>query len=163
MLIPADRQAEETEILSRMRRGERIDHFETIRRHKDGRPLQISLTVSPVRDRFGRIIGISKVARDVTARKLAELALQESERKFRTLASHAPVGIFQTGPHGENVFVNESWCAMAGLTPAQRHGDAWADAVHPEDRDRVLGDWKAAAAAGASRKQHSAFSVETAR
>jgi PAS domain S-box-containing protein len=155
MLIPDDRQAEETEILSRLRQGERIDHFETIRRHKDGRQLQISLTVSPVRDRFGRIIGISKVARDVTARKLAELALQESERRFRTLASHAPVGIFQTGSHGGNVFVNESWCAMAGLTPAQAYGDAWADAVHPDDRDRVLGDWKAAAAEG--RKSEATF------
>jgi PAS domain S-box-containing protein len=148
MLIPVDRQAEEADILSRLQRGERIDHFETIRRHKDGRYLEISLTVSPVRDQVGRIIGLSKVARDVTARKQAELALRESEGKFRALASHAPVGIFQTGRNGENVFVNESWCAMAGLTPEEARGDAWTTAIHPEDRQRILAGWKAATEAG---------------
>ena len=148
MLIPTDRHAEETEILSRLKRGEPIDHFETIRRHKDGRPLEISLTVSPVRDQSGRIIGVSKIVRDVTVRKQSELALRESEVTFRTLTSHAPVGIFQTGPHGENLFVNESWCAMTGLKPEEARGDAWEKAIHPEDRQQVLAGWKGARAAG---------------
>ena len=72
ILMPPDRLDEETDILGRIRRGERIDHYETIRRRKDGKPLDISLTVSPMRNAEGRIVGASKVARDITERKHAE-------------------------------------------------------------------------------------------
>ena len=75
-LIPPDRQSEEQEILSRIRRGERVDHFETIRLAKDGRQLNISVTVSPIKDSDGRVVGASKVARDITERKNAEAALK---------------------------------------------------------------------------------------
>jgi len=74
IIIPEDRLEEEPHILSRLRRGERIDHFETIRRRKDGALLNISLTISPVRDSRGIIIGASKIARDITAAKQAERA-----------------------------------------------------------------------------------------
>jgi PAS domain S-box-containing protein len=72
LLIPADRQSEEDRILERLRRGEGIDHFETIRLTKDGRPLNISLSISPVRDAAGVIIGASKIARDITDTRAAE-------------------------------------------------------------------------------------------
>jgi PAS domain S-box-containing protein len=68
LIIPKDRRAEEDDVLARLRRGERIDHFETIRQTKDGRQVHVSLTVSPVRDGQGAIIGASKVARDITER-----------------------------------------------------------------------------------------------
>jgi len=64
MIIPSDRRDEETSILARLSKGERIDHFDTIRLRKDGSKLQISLTISPVRDASGKIIGASKIARD---------------------------------------------------------------------------------------------------
>jgi PAS domain S-box-containing protein len=76
-LIPPDRQTEEQEILSRIRRGERVDHFETIRLAKDGRQLNISVTVSPIKDSDGHVVGASKVARDITERKNAEAALKK--------------------------------------------------------------------------------------
>ena len=76
LLIPADRQEEEPNILSRLSRGERVDHFETIRRRKDGTLLDISLTISPVRDAQGRIIGASKIARDISDRKRIENAIE---------------------------------------------------------------------------------------
>src|SRR6267154_304496 len=85
LIIPADRRDEETIILERLKRGERVDHFETIRVRKDGTPLDISLTISPVRDATGRVVGASKVARDVTERKRTERALQESENRLRAL------------------------------------------------------------------------------
>ncbi len=69
ILIPPDRLDEEREILSPLKRGERVDHFETIRKRKDGSPIDISLTISPVRDESGKIIGASKVARDITQSK----------------------------------------------------------------------------------------------
>src|SRR5579862_8653734 len=68
LIVPSDRVAEEQEVLARLRRGERIDHFETIRQTKDGRRIPISLTVSPVRDHRGNLIGASKVARDIRMR-----------------------------------------------------------------------------------------------
>ena len=72
MLIPQDRQNEEDEILARLRRGERLTHFETVRVRGDGQPIDVSLTVSPVRDATGTIIGASKIARDITAIKASE-------------------------------------------------------------------------------------------
>jgi PAS domain S-box-containing protein len=72
ILIPADRQHEEPGILARLRRGERIDHFQTIRRRKDGNQVNVSLTVSPVRDGSGKIVGASKIARDITEQKREE-------------------------------------------------------------------------------------------
>jgi PAS domain S-box-containing protein len=71
-IIPADRQREEDEVLARIRSGEKVDHFETIRRRKDGSPIEISLTVSPIRDRDGRVIGASKIARDISDRRVIE-------------------------------------------------------------------------------------------
>jgi len=76
MLIPAERQDEEPEILARLRRGERMEHFQTVRVRKDGSRMNVSLTVSPVRDAEGRIIGASKVARDITENVRQEAALQ---------------------------------------------------------------------------------------
>lgn len=72
LIIPPELRHEEDEILAKLRRGERIAHYETIRRTKDGRDLNISLTVSPIRDASGRVIGASKVARDITERKSLE-------------------------------------------------------------------------------------------
>ena len=80
-LIPPDRQTEEQEILSRIRRGERVDHFETIRLAKDGRQLSVSVTVSPIKDSAGRVVGASKVARDITERKKAEAALRKASEE----------------------------------------------------------------------------------
>ena len=86
MIIPRDRRDEETSILARIRQGERIDHFDTIRLRKDGSKLEISLTISPVLDASGKIIGASKIARDISGRKRVERELHESEQRFRTLA-----------------------------------------------------------------------------
>jgi PAS domain S-box-containing protein len=80
VLIPLELHSEEPEILRRVTSGERIDHFETRRRRKNGETVQISLTISPICDSSGRIVGISKIARDITERKLTEAALFESER-----------------------------------------------------------------------------------
>jgi PAS domain S-box-containing protein len=87
ILIPADRLDEEKEILTRLRRGEKVDHFETVRRRKDGTLLDISLTVSPVKDRSGKIIGASKIARDITERKRIEEQRLELAAKERALAA----------------------------------------------------------------------------
>src|SRR5438477_13070841 len=72
ILLPSDRQDEERAILQRIGRGGRVDHYETVRQRKDGGSIEVSLTVSPVRDAKGQIVGASKIARDITARKHRE-------------------------------------------------------------------------------------------
>ena len=79
-LIPKDRQNEEQEILSRIGRGESLDHYETVRRRKDGRLIDVSLTISPIKDAKGEIVGASKIARDITKQKRTERRLAEQAR-----------------------------------------------------------------------------------
>jgi PAS domain S-box-containing protein len=89
MLIPGDRHDEEPRILSQIRNGNRIDHYETVRRHKDGSLVDISLSVSPIRSRDGRVIGASKIARDISERRLIEqqqrLLLREMNHRVKNL------------------------------------------------------------------------------
>jgi PAS domain S-box-containing protein len=90
-LIPVELHDEEHEIISKLRRGERIDHFDTVRITKDGRRIPISLSVSPVRDAQGRIIGASKVARDISGRRQAEQLVRDAAQRneeFLTLLAH---------------------------------------------------------------------------
>src|SRR4029077_8450714 len=88
-LIPQDRQDEETQILDRIRQGHRVEQYETVRRRKDGLLVSISLTVSPIRDASGKIVGASKIAHDITDRKRAEdkqkLLLQEMHHRIKNL------------------------------------------------------------------------------
>lgn len=89
LIIPPDRLEEEPAILERIRSGERVDHFETVRRRKDGSLVEISLTISPVRDRDGKIVGASKVARDISERRQAEqqqrLIVREMSHRIKNL------------------------------------------------------------------------------
>jgi PAS domain S-box-containing protein len=91
MLIPPERAEEETAIIARLRAGEHIDHYETIRVRKDGQPIHISLTISPVHDSQGRVIGASKIARDITQQKLAEERLRRNESELRALLEEREV------------------------------------------------------------------------
>src|SRR3546814_503568 len=89
LLLPDDRQDDEAPILARLRRGERVRHYETVRRRKDGSLIDISLSVSPLRDANGTVIGASTIARDITERKQAEerqrLLLREMDHRMKNL------------------------------------------------------------------------------
>src|SRR5579862_8788370 len=97
LIIPPERHAEESDILDRLRRGERVDHFHTVRKRKNGGLLDVSLTISPVRNSSGRVVGASKVARDITAQKRAEQALRESEQRFRVISDASPILVWMSG------------------------------------------------------------------
>ena len=91
LIIPPDRLDEERMILERLRRGERVEHFETVRVSKAGRMIDISLTISPIRDAAGRVIGASKIARDITEQKRTAEALREADRRkdeFLAMLAH---------------------------------------------------------------------------
>ena len=94
ILVPPDRLDEEAEVLARLRRGEKIDHFETVRRAKDGRLVDVSMAVSPIKGADGRIAGVSNVARDITERRLADEALSRSRRRYQRIFESAGVSIW---------------------------------------------------------------------
>jgi PAS domain S-box-containing protein len=118
MLIPPDRLAEEPEILARLKRGQRVDHFETVRLRKDGQPLDISLTISPIVNAFGGVVGASKIARDITERKRTEESLRRSEERFRTLFDLGPVAVYSCNVSGMIQEFNRRAVQLWGREPA---------------------------------------------
>jgi PAS domain S-box-containing protein len=117
ILMPPERHNEESSILARLRRGERIEHYQTQRRRKDGRLIDISLTVSPIRDNAGRIVAASKIARDITEQKRAEAALRDSERRLQDLLAAIPAAIYTTDASGTITYYNEAAVEFAGRRP----------------------------------------------
>ena len=124
ILIPPDRLDEEPAILARIRSGDGVDHFDTVRRRKDGTLIDISLTISPVRDEYGRIVGASKIARDITERKEAQAKLEDSERRLKDLLAAIPAAIYTTDAQGKITYFNEKAVELAGRTPTPG-SDEW--------------------------------------
>jgi PAS domain S-box-containing protein len=142
MLLPADRQDEESTILARIRAGERIRHYETVRQHKDGTPIDISLSVSPLKNTDGTIVGASKIARDITERKRAQeqerLLIREMDHRIKNLFALASSIISLSArdaetPQALKSRATERLAALArvhSLTLA-RHGQAKAAVAAP--------------------------------
>lgn len=141
-LIPPELHYEEVDILARIGRGERVDHFETVRMNARGERLHVSVTISPLRDEHGVVSGASKVARDITAQKHAIDRIRESEEKFTTMFRNAPVGIVLTdATTGAIVDANPAFMAMIGRNMEDLLSmDLLDNAVHrqPEQRARVM-------------------------
>jgi PAS domain S-box-containing protein len=139
LIIPSERLSEEEQIVARLRAGERVDHFETVRVTKDGRRIQISLTVSPIKDDAGRVIGASKIARDITARLRAEAMLRENEVRLRLATQTGKVGIWECDIAGDRISWTDSLYAIHGIKRGEFDGTfgAYAQLVHPEDRERL--------------------------
>ncbi len=136
MIIPHDRQHEEEMILSRLRRGERIEHYETVRRRKDGTELDISLTISPIRDASGRIVGASKIARDVTKQKRAERAVQEGAERLTLALKSARLGDWSWDAATDVVTFSERAAEIFGIAPGPVM--TWTEMrglLHEEDRE----------------------------
>src|SRR5579864_6379020 len=106
ILIPPEHIQEEAYILTRIRAGERVEHFETVRRGKDGSDVDISLTISPVRNAKGTIIGASKIARDITAQRKARDLIRQSEERYRVTLSSIGDGVIATDQQGRVTFMN---------------------------------------------------------
>jgi len=137
LIIPDDRRHEETMILEQLKQGERVETFETVRIHKDGSLLDISLTASPIKDSAGRIVGASKVSRDITQRKLVERALRESEERFRAIVDTTPECVKLVSSEGILLHMNPPGLTMVGADCSEKVvGKSVYDLIALQDRDR---------------------------
>ncbi len=136
VLVPEDKKEELGSIFQELEEGRKIEPLETIRRRKDGGFLDVLLTVSPLRNSAGMLTGVSSIERDITERKKAQLAIEESERRFRTMADTAPVMIWVSGADGLYSFFNKAWMVFTGKSMDAELGNGWRKGIHPDDLSR---------------------------
>jgi PAS domain S-box-containing protein len=147
-LLPPDRQDEEDAILARIRSGERVGQFFTKRLHKSGRLLDVSVTVSPVRDAQGAIVGASKIARDAGPLLEAQRRLRESERSFRMMADNISQLAWIARGDGHILWYNKRWYDYTGSTQEEMEGWGWKKVHHPDYLEGVTDRWRASLARG---------------
>ena len=147
-LIPEDRQAEEDVILASIRAGERVPSFDTVRLRKDGREVHVAVTVSPVYDAAGNVIGASKIARDITEARLVQAALDESEMRFRLMADNISQLAWIAGADGGLTWYNRRWYDYTGTDFATMQGWSWQAVHHPDHVDAVTAKFKDHVASG---------------
>ncbi len=120
--------------------GERVEKAEAVLRARDGRAVVVEFS-STCRRENGSPTAVQSILHDITNRHRGNEGLRDSERRFREITRHAPVGIFLTDPRGSCLFVNERWCAFSGLSPSEAWGHGWERALHADDRARVAAEW----------------------
>ena len=138
ILIPPDHEDEEPAILARLRAGKRIQHYETVRVAKDGRLLDISLTVSPIKGPNGEIVGASKIARDITEQRQARRALDEASERLKLALDAAQLGDWSWDAKTDLVTLSETAALLFGIPPGPSM--TWTEMrelLHHEDRDRA--------------------------
>ena len=141
MLVPPELQGEKNKIHEMLKSGDRIERFETVRVTKTGKRINVSLTISPIKDSTGRIVGISGIGRDITERKLAEEALRVSEERRRLAQQAAGIGAFERNVRTGVVTWSTDLEPMYGLQPGTFDGTTTAffqNSIHPDDQTRVM-------------------------
>lgn len=138
IITPDDRTAEEQSILNSVRLGQRIEHYETVRRKKDGTVVPVFLSVSPVRDGSGRIVGAASIARDITQQQQAESARRASEQNFRMLADNMSQLAWMADERGAIFWFNRRWLDYTGASSTDMNGWGWQSMIHPDHAQRVV-------------------------
>jgi PAS domain S-box-containing protein len=144
IIVPPDRRAEVREILDRIARGEEIEHYETLRLHKDGREVHVSLSVSPIRSSAGEIVGASKIARDISESKMTQKALNQEIEERRRIFETSQDLILVTDTAGNFVQVSPSSMTILGYKPAEMIGHSAVEFIHPDDLDSTRNEMRSA-------------------
>ena len=148
ILIPPELHDAERDLLDHIRRGERVDFADTVRIRKDGTRINIALTVSPVWDSAGVVIGASSIKRDITQRKRAEAELALREERYRALVTATTSVVWLASAEGEFIGEQASWSEYTGQTSADQARSGWINAVHPDDRQTFRSGWEQARGRG---------------
>src|SRR5215207_10951829 len=138
ILIPEDHIDEEPAILARLRAGDRIEHYETVRRRKDGTLIEISLTVSPIIGPSGRVVGASKIARDITEQRRAQRELNEAAERLNLALAAARLGDWSWDAATDAVSLSETAAEVFGVRAGSNV--TWAELrglLHEDDRERA--------------------------
>jgi len=141
VLLPLEQLEDEHQILARLKRGEQVEPYESVPLHKDGHLVDVSFTVSPIRDGSGCLIGSSELTRDVAERKAARARLHESEERFRQLAENVRAAFWISDPARTRIlYVSPAYEAIWGRSCRSLYEapQSWLEAIHPDDRDRVV-------------------------
>ena len=138
VLVPPERRPELAAIMQRLTEHQRLEHFETVRRRKDGQLIDVSVTISPVKDATGTIVGASTIAREITVRKQMEDHLRRSEQRFRALIEQSADGIVLVDPQGRVFYASPSTTRLLGSTPEALVGRCALELIHPDDWQTVL-------------------------
>src|SRR5215469_10702250 len=146
LVVPEELSAEADEYTRRGLRGESLD-VESVRKHKDGRRVHVSIISGPV-SISGSQISEYVIYREITERKRVEEALQKSERNLAAIINTITTTAWTTRPDGYCDFINQVWLDYAGMTAEQAQGWGWAEAIHPEDRKRLIEEWQSCLASG---------------
>ena len=142
LLIAPEQVNEVEKILACIRRGEAVEHYETVRLRKNGTPCEVSVTISPLHDPDGQITGASSIARDISGRKQAEAALAASEERYRSLVVATAQIVWMTDADGEVTTDMPMWRAFTGQTAEQIQGWGWIESLPREDCERVTEAWR---------------------
>jgi len=143
-LVPPDHGDELAEILEYLKLGEKIEHLETERLRKDGQRIFVAVTISPLRDDGGAVVGASTIARDITDRKRALQALERSELRYRSLVRAVAQIVWTTDARGEMAEDQPTWREFTGQTLEEIQGWGRLNALHPDDRERTADLWSRA-------------------
>jgi PAS domain-containing protein len=139
MIIPASRRDEEAEILEKIRRGARIKNYETFAQRKNGELFPISVTVSPIRDGDGKIIGASRIVRDITEYAKTLEILRSAEERYALALSGMSIGVWDWDLKTGKMFESESLRAIIGTASPEHIADCetFTDRIHQDDRQAV--------------------------
>jgi two-component system cell cycle sensor histidine kinase/response regulator CckA len=141
VLVPEELHMAERELLERLRRGERVEFADTVRIRKDGSRIDIALTVSPIWDSSGNVVGASSIKRDITDRKRAEVELARREERYRALVMATASIVWTADRDGRFGTGQPSWEKYTGQSWRDQEGFGWMNAIHPDDQQAVKASW----------------------
>jgi PAS domain S-box-containing protein len=144
IIVPPERRTETSNVVERIRRGEPIELYETVRMHEDGRSIDVSLSISPIRTASGKIVGISMAARDITENKQTQKALTQEMEERRRIFDTSNDLILVTDTSGNFIQVSPSVTAILGYQPSDMIGHSAVEFIHPDDLENTRSEMRAA-------------------